>query len=34
MLFFKKGGEVRVAGDGLIREGLKLVTNYDNTKHK
>ena len=26
--FFQKGGEVRVAGDKLKREGLKLVTKY------
>ena len=26
--FFQKGGEVRVAGDELKREGLKLVTKY------
>ena len=29
MLFFlKKGGEVKVGGDGLKREGWKLGTNY------
>ena len=27
-IFLKKGEEVRVGGDGLKREGLKLVTNY------
>ena len=26
--FFQKGGEVRVAGDELKREALKLVTKY------
>ena len=26
--FFQKGGELRVAGDKLKREGLKLVTKY------